>query len=102
MDTFAYILVGASAFGSIFLLGWYVGCWFISRENEDLKWDYCGENKYWSNCKNKCKYTNDFYDDYYHNCNTTHNLIVKPVNSVVTPKKSNKKKASKKKSNKKK
>lgn len=50
MDTFLYILLSSCAFGSIFLLGWQVGCWFVYREQSK---------------SNRDCYTDNFYEDYY-------------------------------------
>ena len=62
MDTFLYILISASVFGSIFLLGWQFGCWMVQREqskgNRDCYTDLFYNDYYaGSSCKNKSLYT---------------------------------------------
>ena len=51
MDTIIYFTLGAACSFTIFYFGWLAGCWFVNRENEDLKYDYYGER--------------EFYNDYY-------------------------------------
>ena len=52
MDTAIYILIIGSVFTSVFLLGWQVGCWFVSDQRKAR------------GCRADDLY-NDFHSDYY-------------------------------------